>query len=106
MVPLYNMLPEAEQWRATEGLVYQSRASLSEPVHFAAGDVSASVSKTYIVCAQDMAAPPEVQRAWAEGSGCHIMEIESDHSPFMDDARAALVVNAIVDMTEGKVPGS
>lgn len=98
MVPLYNMLPEAEQWRATEGLVNQSRASLNEPVHFAAGDIAASVSKTYIVCAQDMAAAPQIQRAWAQASGCRIAEIESDHSPFLDDTRAALVVDIIVDV--------
>ena len=92
------MLPEAEQWRAKDWLAHQSRASLNEPVHFAAGDVAASVLKTYIVCTQDMAAPPEVQRVWAQASRCRVVEIESDHSPFMDDARAALVLDVIVDV--------
>lgn len=96
VVPLYNMLPEEEQWRAAEGIVYQSRASLNVPVHFAAGDVT--VPKTYIVCAQDMAAPPQFQRAWAEASGCRAVEIESDHSPFLDDGRARQVVDIIVDV--------
>ena len=98
MMPLYNMLPEAEQWRAAEWLAHQSRTSLNVPVHFAAGDVAASVSKTYIVCTRDMAAPPEAQRAWAQASRCRVVEIESDHSPFMDDARAALVIDIIVDV--------
>lgn len=96
MVPLYNMLPEAEQWKAAEGIVSQSRASLNVPVHFAAGDVT--VPKTYIICTQDMALPPAVQKAWAEGSGCRTIEIETDHSPFMDDGRANQVIDVIIDV--------
>lgn len=98
VVPLYNMLPEEEQWRAAEGIVYQSRASLSAPVHFVAADVT--VPKTYIVCTQDMAAAPQFQKAWAEASGCRAVEIESDHSPFMDAGRAKQVIDIIVDVAE------
>ncbi len=96
VVPLYNMLPEAEQWRAVEGIVYQSRASLSARAHFAACDVT--VPKTYVVCARDIAAAPQFQRAWAEASGCRVVEIESDHSPFMEDGRARQVLDIIIDV--------
>jgi hypothetical protein len=73
--------------------VHQSRASKNAPVHFVAADVT--VPKTYIVCTEDRAAPPEGQRAWAQMTNCDIVEIMSDHSPFLQDDKAQEVIDVV-----------
>ncbi|KAK7753804.1 hypothetical protein SLS62_004169 [Diatrype stigma] len=104
VVPLYNSLPtEAEQWRAAEDLVPQSRASVNAAVHFVAADVHRDVAgrSTYVVCTRDMAVPVAAQRAWAAASGCRdVVDLESDHSPFLGDERARRVVHVIVGVAE------
>lgn len=92
----YNDLPEAERKIHLAGLVYQSKASKEAQAHFVAADVT--ISKTYIVCTKDRAAPVDGQRAWAEITGCNIREIETDHSPFLTDSGNKQVLDVIVDI--------
>ncbi|KAH8657745.1 Alpha/beta hydrolase fold-1 [Xylariales sp. PMI_506] len=92
----YNMSPSHERSAAFNDLVYQSLASKFATIHFAATDVL--VPKTYIVCTQDQAAPPPAQRAMAAAAGCRIVEIESDHSPFLRESSTEQVVNIVASV--------
>lgn len=47
-----------------------------------------TIETTYVVCTEDQALPPDVQREMAANAN-HVAEIESDHSPFLS-APAAL----------------
>ncbi|KAK6085502.1 hypothetical protein SCUP515_00609 [Seiridium cupressi] len=94
----YNDLPDIQRKRLLEDLVYQSKASTDARAHFVAADVTAQ--KTYIVCTEDRAAPPAAQRAWAQMSNCSIVEIKSDHSPFLQDDKNRQVVDVILKIEE------
>ncbi|KAK8036617.1 hypothetical protein PG991_001754 [Apiospora marii] len=79
-------------------LVHQSRASIMKDVHFVTSDVKAPIY--YIKCTKDKAIPADFQQEMALNSGCRIMEIESDHSPFLhSDATLEVVkhIRAIAD---------
>lgn len=62
-----------------------------------AGDNS-SVPSSYVVCTKDLAIPPQLQRRMARESSCFpIVEIETDHSPFLSDP--SVLVDALVSLT-------
>jgi hypothetical protein len=89
----YNMLPESQHPLLLDGLAYQSVASQYAKVHFVATDVT--VPKTYVVCTEDGAFPVAAQRSRAEKAGCKVIEIESDHSPFLRDVTAQKMVDIV-----------
>ncbi|KAK8073327.1 Alpha/beta hydrolase fold-1 [Apiospora phragmitis] len=62
-------------------LLYQSHVSIVEEVHFVAADIK--VLTYYVKCTKDKAIPAGIQQEMAQNSGCHIIEIESDHSLFL-----------------------
>lgn len=89
----YNTLPESAGLIMADGLMYQSKASQWAKAHFVAADVT--VPKTFIICSDDQAIPSEFQRHMAQATGCDIVEIKSDHSPFLEDDRNQQVVDII-----------
>ncbi|KAF7523024.1 hypothetical protein G7054_g11917 [Neopestalotiopsis clavispora] len=90
----YNTLqPEEMRQILVDGLAYQSKASQYAEAHFAATDVT--IPKTYVVCSEDQAIPREVQMHLASATGCEIIEITSDHSPFMRDDKNQEVVDIV-----------
>ncbi|ETS82753.1 hypothetical protein PFICI_04629 [Pestalotiopsis fici W106-1] len=90
----YNCLqPEEARQSLVDGLVYQSKASQHAGAHFVATDVT--VPKTYIVCSEDQAIPREAQIHMAQATGCEIVEITSDHSPFLQDDKNQEIVDVV-----------
>ncbi|KAI0132589.1 Alpha/Beta hydrolase protein [Xylariales sp. AK1849] len=92
----YGMLPETERVAALDGLVYQSKASQHAPAHFVAADVKCP--KFYIACKEDGAIPFAAQMAWSQFTGCNVIEIDSDHSPFLREATNKQVLDIIIDI--------
>lgn len=92
----YNMMPESQHPLLIDSLVYQSAASQYAEAHFVAADVT--VPKTYVVCSEDGAIPAAGQRAWAEMTGCRVVEIKSDHSPFLRDENTREVLDIIYEV--------
>lgn len=68
-----------------------------EDVHFVTADVKAP--RYYIKCTKDKAIPADIQQEMARNSGCRIIEIESDHSPFLHSnaTRVVAIITAIVE---------
>jgi pimeloyl-ACP methyl ester carboxylesterase len=57
-----------------------------------------SVRSAYIVCTKDLAVPPALQRRMARDGSCSpIVEIETDHSPFVSNP--AVLVEALIGIT-------
>jgi pimeloyl-ACP methyl ester carboxylesterase len=73
-------------------LAWQSAAVLNQPVHWAGWKRHAT---TYLVCADDRATPPAVQRAQAQRAA-HVVELPTGHHPFL--SRPELVAQAILDL--------
>ena len=91
----YNLLPEDERAEASRWLVHQSRASQTAPVRFVASDVT--VPKTYVVCKHDNVFPVSSQISMAKASGCRVLELDADHSPFLGETTSKQLVSIIVD---------
>ncbi|KAK8052044.1 hypothetical protein PG993_003429 [Apiospora rasikravindrae] len=89
----YNLLPRAERAEMGRWLVHQSKASKNASAHFVAGNVD--VPKTYVVCTKDNIFPAPAQKALAQASGCKIVEIESDHSPFLSEGPRSELLQVI-----------
>ncbi|KAK8080618.1 hypothetical protein PG997_008436 [Apiospora hydei] len=89
----YNLLPKAERDEMGRWLVHQSKASKNASAHFVAGDIT--VPKTYVVCTKDNVFPVPAQKALAQASGCKIVEIESDHSPFCSEGPKSELLRVI-----------
>ncbi|KAK6853293.1 hypothetical protein PG995_010105 [Apiospora arundinis] len=94
----YNFLPKAKRDEMARWLVHQSRASNNAPAHFVAGDLS--IPKTYVVCTKDNVFPLPAQKALAQASGCNIVEIESDHSPFWSEGPKRHLLQVITNVTQ------
>jgi pimeloyl-ACP methyl ester carboxylesterase len=59
----------------------QAVAPFTEPVELHGFDV-ASVPLTYVLCEQDQAIPPALQRRMLEAAGCtDVVELDTDHAP-------------------------
>ena len=78
------------EWAKSE-LRPQSRAAFEEPVPYPAWRHTPS---TYVVCANDMAMPAELQRNVFAPRATEAIELQADHSPFLSqpDAVADLLV--------------
>lgn len=73
-----------------------------EEVHFVAADVK--VPKYYVKCNKDKAIPADIQQEMAQDSDCRIIEIESDHSPFLhlDTTQdVAAIIAAVAESPHG-----
>lgn len=55
-----------------------------------------SIPSTYVVCAQDRALPPDVQRAMSQRSGS-VVELEASHSPFLS------MPDQVVELLDGEL---
>lgn len=61
------------------------------------GSSQSRIESTYVLCNQDRAVHPEHQRIMANRCST-IVEIDSDHSPFIDDpATIANIINTVVN---------
>ncbi|KAB5583603.1 Alpha/beta hydrolase fold-1 [Coniochaeta sp. 2T2.1] len=100
----HNIEPEARN-EAASLLCSASIMPFKVPVVFTMQKVT--VPKTYIVCTHDRAIPPEVQRFVArEGGGCKVVEVDSGHSPFLNEAAREVIVRVVVEAhaSSGKGP--
>jgi pimeloyl-ACP methyl ester carboxylesterase len=70
----------------------QSAAVTTQPVRQAAWK---QVATTYLVCAEDRATPPALQRAQAERAD-RVLELPSGHHPFL--SHPGLMARAILDV--------
>lgn len=61
-----------------------------------ASDVT--VPKTYVACKQDNIFPVHDQIALAKSSSFRILELDTDHSPFLGEATSKELVDIIVDL--------
>ncbi|HTT02027.1 MAG TPA: alpha/beta hydrolase [Steroidobacteraceae bacterium] len=75
---------ETQRW-ALARLKPQRAAAFAEPVPHPAWQ---TVPSTYIVCAQDMAIPPELQRLTFAPRARRILELDTSHSPFLSNPAA------------------
>ncbi|KAK8090870.1 hypothetical protein PG994_000375 [Apiospora phragmitis] len=94
----YNLLPKDKRDEMGRWLVHQSKASKNAPVQFVAGDVT--VPKTYVACTKDNIFPFQAQKALAQASGCKIVEIESDHSPFWSEGPRTQLLQVISSVVQ------
>ena len=69
---------------ALERLVPQNAAAFNEPV---ARPAWLATPSTYIVCAQDQAVPPEMQRAVFAPRAARVLELPASHSPFLSQPK-------------------
>ncbi len=63
----------------------QSRAAFEEPVPHPAWR---NIPSTYVVCAKDMAMPPDLQRNIFAPRATEAIELQADHSPFLSQPAA------------------
>ena len=75
----YADCDEETQQAAIDRLQPMPPASFVEPVQEAAWR---SIPNTYVVCAQDRALPPELQRGVFAPRAAEVVELEASHSPF------------------------
>jgi pimeloyl-ACP methyl ester carboxylesterase len=78
---LYATSPPAAAAAATARLSPQPASSFAQPV---SGDPRSTVPSTYVVCLRDEAVHPVHQRLMAARCGA-VVELDSDHSPFLTD---------------------
>lgn len=76
--------PAVTQW-AKSKLRPQSLATVIEPV---AAPSWRRIPSTYVVCANDMAMPPEVQRNVFAKRATEVMELQASHSAFLSQPAA------------------
>ena len=65
----------------------QSMSSWTEPVHLAGPLTTATVTTTYLLCEQDQAMPPELQKVFAARCDTTVC-LAGGHSPFLADPAA------------------
>jgi pimeloyl-ACP methyl ester carboxylesterase len=79
------------EWAKSE-LRPQSRAAFEEPVPYPAWRHTPS---TYVVCANDMAMPPDLQRNVFAPLATETIELQADHSPFLSQPDAVADLLAV-----------
>lgn len=72
----------------------QSRRPFETPVQYTAKELK--IPKTYIVCTDDRAIPPVVQRMMSQVSGTAEVEIHCGHSPFLKDKETDQLVRIVL----------
>jgi pimeloyl-ACP methyl ester carboxylesterase len=80
------------EWAKSE-LRPQSRAAFEEPVPYPAWRHTPS---TYVVCANDMAMPPDLQRNVFAPRATETIELQADHSPFLSQPDAVAELLAVL----------
>jgi pimeloyl-ACP methyl ester carboxylesterase len=75
--------PETASW-ALERLAPQNAVAFNEPV---AQPAWLAIPSTYIVCAQDRAVLPEIQRTVFAPRARHVLELATSHSPFLSQPK-------------------
>ncbi|KAB5585530.1 hypothetical protein GE09DRAFT_1210139 [Coniochaeta sp. 2T2.1] len=77
---------------------------LKVPVEFTMQKVT--VPKTYVVCTQDSAISPNVQRFVAGEGGCKVAVVDNGHSPSSKEATREVIVRVVVEAhaSSGKGP--
>lgn len=91
----YNRCTEEDALHAVTRIVPEPVLPLMTPLTL--GRSFAGVRKTYIAAKDDRAVPPGFGRVMAERCGAPVVEIDSDHSPFLsarDDLVALLLDHA------------
>lgn len=78
---LYPGVSAAQQHAMVARLSAQSISSMTTPI---SGSPRSTIPSTYIRCGRDRAVHPEHQRIMAERCDT-VIEIDTDHSPFIDD---------------------
>ena len=86
----YGSCPPEAAAAATARLDRHPAATFTQPV---AGDPRATIGSTYVVCLRDQAVHPDHQRLMAARCG-HVVEIDTDHSPFLSTPGAVADVLA------------
>jgi pimeloyl-ACP methyl ester carboxylesterase len=84
------------QWAKNE-LRRQSVAAFEEPVPHPAWRTTPS---TYVVCANDMALPPELQRYVFAPRATETIELQTGHSPFLSQPAA------VADLLAARIPAN
>jgi pimeloyl-ACP methyl ester carboxylesterase len=79
----YGACEPAVAARATERIGPQALAPFVTPVSAPAGGALDGVARSYVVCTQDRAIPPALQRRMASERASEVAELDADHSPFL-----------------------
>ena len=91
---LYPGSSTVVQWTNAERLGPQPNATMTQEVD---GAPASAIESTYVLCNQDRAVHPEHQRIMAARCSSMI-EIDSDHSPFVDDpGTIASIIQRVVN---------
>ncbi|KAF4444398.1 hypothetical protein FALBO_17234 [Fusarium albosuccineum] len=91
---LFNDCDSETADRLLAGAVYQSSASFETPTTFAAADVA--VPKTYVVCEEDHALPPDAQLAMVEAlSNATPVKVRAGHCVHLNAEALPKVLDAI-----------
>jgi pimeloyl-ACP methyl ester carboxylesterase len=77
----YNASPPADVVWATERVCPDAVVPMATPVVL--GSDFTRVPKTYLATLQDRAVPISLQRAMAADAGAELIELDTDHSPFV-----------------------
>lgn len=85
----YHGLPEDLARKGTERLGPQPLSLLTTPVHI---DGVSMPPQEYVVCSQDRAIMPPLQRLMSTRSPAKVYEIESGHSPFYSNPKEVLQI--------------
>jgi hypothetical protein len=91
----YHTTPEDLAAQSIARLKPVAMAYLATPVRWTP-ERFGRIPRTYVVCAQDVALPPALQRNMIKDLPCrHVFELASDHSPFegMPDALARILMS-------------
>ena len=90
--------PETASW-ALERLAPHNAVAFSEPV---AQPAWLTIPSTYIVCTQDRAVPPDMQRTVFAPRAGHVLELATSHSPFLSQPKLlAETLAAVVAQRSG-----
>jgi hypothetical protein len=91
---LYPGSSKIVQQANTDRLGPQPNASMTQQVD---GAPASAIESTYVLCNRDRAVHPEHQRIMAARCSS-VIEIEGDHSPFVDDpATIASIIQGVVN---------
>ncbi|KAL3447404.1 Alpha/beta hydrolase fold-1 [Aspergillus insuetus] len=95
---LYSDLPDAEMKLWESRLILQSYKVLTTPVTRAAYEY---IPSTYLVCENDQAVPPEIQRMFAGMANAQVESCDAGHSPML--SQPGMLVGKIVGVVDRAV---
>lgn len=98
----YHDCPEADADRALSLLVPQPVAPLREPVRISAR-MWGSVPRAYVLCSEDRAVSPAMQRLMLERTPCDpVVELATGHSPFYADPER--LADVLIGIASARIP--